>query len=88
MTAIEIIELLKRHKLKHTEKRIGLLKIFRENERELQIHEVIFEMRKQFPCVSQQTILGNLEIFVDAGLLVKHKINSEITFSMSTEKVS
>ncbi len=88
MTIIEIIELLKKNKLKHTEKRVGLLKIFRENEREFQIQEVIVEMRKQFPNVAQQTILSNLDAFVNAGLIVKTRGEREFTFSMSKNKIS
>lgn len=88
MTIIEIIELLKKHRLKQTEKRAGLLKIFRENEREFQIHEIIIEMRKQFPSVAQQTIFANLESFVDAGLIVKNQVDNEYTFSLSKHKVS
>ncbi|MGC5326078.1 transcriptional repressor [Brevibacillus sp. SYSU BS000544] len=88
MTIIEIIELLKKHRLKQTEKRAGLLKIFRENEREFQLHEIVIEMRKTFPCVAQQTIVTNLESFVDAGLIVKNKVENEFTFSMSNHKVS
>lgn len=88
MTIIEIIELLKKHRLKQTEKRAGLLKILRENEREFQLYELVLEMRKTFPCVAQQTIVTNLESFVDAGLIVKNNGENECTFSMAKHKVS
>lgn len=88
MTESKILQLLKKHNLRHTEKREGLIKIFRESEREFELFEIIREMRRQFPNVRQQTIVSNLDALVKAGLLVKTQYFSEVTFSLSEKKVS
>lgn len=88
MTERKILQLLKMHNLRHTEKREGLIKIFRENEKEFELVEIIQEMRRQFPNVRQQTVVSNLDALVKAGLLVKTKYFSEVTFSLSEQNVS
>lgn len=88
MTVGTILQLLKMHKLRHTEKREGLIRIFRDSEREFELHEIIQEMRQRYPNVRHQTIVSNLEALVEAGLLVKTKHYSVVTFALSQQKAS
>ncbi|MGC5328795.1 transcriptional repressor [Brevibacillus sp. SYSU BS000544] len=88
MIESKILQLLKKHNLRHTEKRERLIKIFKESEKEFELIEVIQEMRRQFPNVRQQTVVSNLDALVKAGLLVKTQYYSEVTFCFSEKMIS
>lgn len=83
----KILQILKKQKIKHNDKREKLIKILRDNDREMELSEIITEMRKQFPNITNATINSNLRTFEMAGLLVKTVSYGDTKYAISAGRI-
>ncbi|MGP6139718.1 Fur family transcriptional regulator [Jeotgalibaca sp. A127] len=79
----ESLEKLKENGLKHTQKRIDLIRLFVDEDRYLSAKNVQKKMDARYPNISFDTIYRNLYTFVDIGILETTELNNEKLFRMS-----
>ncbi|MGP6146339.1 Fur family transcriptional regulator [Jeotgalibaca sp. A122] len=79
----ESLEKLKENGLKHTQKRIDLIRLFVDEDRYLSAKNVQKKMDTRYPNISFDTIYRNLYTFVDIGILETTELNNEKLFRMS-----
>ncbi|MGC5327238.1 transcriptional repressor [Brevibacillus sp. SYSU BS000544] len=83
----KILQILKTQKIRHNDKREKLIKILRDNDREMELSEITTEMRKQFPNITHTTINSNLRTFEMAGLLVKTGSYGDTKYAISAGRI-
>lgn len=79
----ESLDKLKQNGLKHTQKRIDLIRLFTDEDRYLSAKNVQKKMNATYPNISFDTIYRNLYSFVDIGILEATELNNEKLFRMS-----
>ena len=77
-------ERLRQKGLRLTPQRIELLKVLEEKGKQhLSFSEVYHEMRKKLPSVSQSTILKNMTVFEEVGLVQSFSFKGETHYELN-----